>query len=189
MKTRGRAPGRGTALLLGLLLGSLASVGCARNREPASGPPGTVGVPGPDTVSGTVRQVGNAPFARTLVQEEEGDAVTVTGKYEAELTRLVGAVVRASGEIGGGAFGPELAVTAYEILSVDGETPRVGILGRDEEGYHLEGPENGRVRLGAVPERFAELPGARVWVVTDERGTVLRYGVLREPPASEGEGG
>lgn len=140
----------------------------------------------PDQVEGTVRQVGNMPFQRTVV-ESEGETVTVVGPLQAELTRLVGARVRVAGETGGsGPFGPEMQVAAYEVVAVDGESPYVGRLVRDAEGYALETAVGGTLRLGVVPARFSELVGGRVWVIVDEQGTVLRYGILRPPDKMPG---
>ncbi|MFQ5677848.1 MAG: hypothetical protein ACE5HP_00125 [Gemmatimonadota bacterium] len=163
--------------------------GCAREAPPHSGPPGSVGIPGPDTVAGIVRQVGSTPFTRTIIQREEG-AVGVTGALKREITRLAGATVRVSGEGSGeGPFGPELRVSWYEILSVDGERPYLGTLLRDEQGFRLAEETGRSIRLGVVPLRFDALVGGRVWVITDARGTVLRYGVLRAPEEMGGEEG
>lgn len=180
----GRASGRpGLWLFLAILL----ATGCAREVELYSGPPGTVGMPGPDTVSGVVWEIGSTPFTRTIIEGEE-KTVGVAGEYLPEIARLAGAEVRASGRLGTRApFGPELEVTAYEILSVDGERPHLGTLGRDEDGYFVAVAGDGKLRLGAVPLRFEKLVGARVWVLTDERGTVLRYGILRDPPVEEAD--
>lgn len=140
----------------------------------------------PDHVEGTVRQVGNMPFQRTVVQSD-GETVTVVGPLQAELTRLVGARVRVAGEArGSGPFGPEMEVAAYEVVAVDGEAPYVGRLVRDEQGYVLETAAGGPLRLGVVPARFSELVGGRVWVTVDEQGTVLRYGILRPPQEMPG---
>lgn len=171
------------AALVPFLGGLIACAGTA-DRAPSEFP-GTVGVPGPDTLVGTVRQVGNLPFARTVVRGEEGTAA-VEGPYEPELRRLVGAEVLVSGErVRGEGPGPVLRVTSYEIRSVDGERPHVGLLRREGEAYRLEGPEGAVLPLAYVPEELAAALGARVWVLTDGSGGVYRYGVLR-PPSGEG---
>lgn len=140
----------------------------------------------PDHVEGTVRQVGNMPFQRTVV-ESDGETVTVVGPLQSELTRLVGARVRVAGEARGrGPFGQEMEVAAYEVLAVDGESPYVGRLLRDGQGYAVETAGGGTLRLGVVPARFSELVGGRVWVTVDEQATVLRYGILRPPEEMPG---
>lgn len=165
-----------------LAAGTAALVGAV-----ACGSGGTDGVQSgpaaaPDTVTGTVRQVGAVPFVRTVVQGT--DTVTVTGRLEQELSRLSGARVRAVGEVTTGEYpGPQLAAAGYDILSVDGERPEVGILRAGAEGYYLEraGGED-RVELSAVSATLQEKVGAKVWVVTGADGTVRRYGILREAP-------
>ncbi len=171
-----------------LALAVALALGCAKEQGVEARPGGWVGEVGPDTVAGTVRQVGSTPFHRTVLQGEEG-AVTVTGPLGDEITRLVGAEVRATGEIRGGSgpFGPELAATAYEIVSVDGERPYVGELEVLEDGYRLETARGGVLRIGAAPIRFRDLGGGRLWVTVDERGTVLRYGILRPPTEASEE--
>lgn len=151
---------------------------CAGNRAPEAGGPAAAA----DTVEGEVRQVGNAPFTRTVV-EGDSAAVTATGPLADELTRLTGARVRAIGAPVEGEFpGPALEVAAYDVLSVDGDEPRVGILRhRTGEGYRLETAEGETVALRSVPAGLGSAAGGKVWVVADEEGGVLRYGILREP--------
>lgn len=183
MRTRGAEMAKWLALMACVVTPVMA---CAREGGVESGPGGSVGQAGPDTVTGLVRQVGNVPFARTIIQGD--DTVTVAGEYEGELTRLVGTRVRATGELTtGGMPGPHLRVTSYEILSVDGVRPHVGILGRDDEGYFLETSDGTSLRLGAVPLRLERTVGGRVWVILGQEGSVARYGILREPPGQEEE--
>lgn len=175
---RGRGRRSAAAGLAGLVVLTAAAAGCGRNAAPG-GERGAA-LP-PDTVVGTVRQVGSTPFTRTVV---EGDAaVTVTGPAEAELSRITGARVRVVGtSVEGETPGRTLRVERYEILSVDGEEPRVGVLRHETgAGYRLEGEGGDLVPLRAVPTRLGGQVGARVWVVLDDSGGVLRYGVLREP--------
>ncbi len=182
---------RATFRLLGLgaVLGLLAAAltGCAREREPDLRVSATVGDPGPDAVRGVVRQVGSTPFSRYVV----ADSAVVTGPMEEEVARLAGAEVELTGRLGPAAapFGPELEVTGYRILSVDGEEPAVGVLRRDEDGWTLEGPEGGTLALSGVSGRLASAEGGRVWVVAGEGGTVRRYGILRPPSEMPAEPG
>lgn len=159
---------------------SLSPLACAREGDRVDVTPSRfVGVPGPDTIGGRVRLAGNAPFTRTILEGDTG-SVAVVGEYAAEVGRLSGAVVRASGEAQAGALGPEIRATSYEILSIDGERPLVGILAREGEEWLLVGSDGARRSLRAVPERFATLPGARLWIVVNEGGAVISYGVLRK---------
>ena len=56
-----------------------ALAGCSGNASPQTMPVAGWGEPGPESVSGTVRQVGNLPFARTLIDDDGGEGVFVTG--------------------------------------------------------------------------------------------------------------
>ena len=164
-----------TAALAGALL-LLAACGAGRSSEP-----GNARQAAGDTLEGTVRQVGSTPFTRTVV---EGDTagVTVTGPLAGELSRLVGARVRVAGSpVEGETPGPTLRVESYEVLSVDGERPRVGILRHAAgEGYRLE-TDAGDLALRAVPAGLGGVVGGKVWLVLGPEGGVQRYGVLREP--------
>lgn len=177
-----RKPVTFVALALLGLAGLAASAACSRQVKVESGPSDSI--PG-DTVSGTVRQVGSTPFIRTVV--ESGDrSVQVVGPYEEEIARLAGARVRAVGEIeegsGDQAMGPRLRASGYTILSVDGDTPRVGYLRQSDAGdFFLRTEDGDRVPLTSVSAALAEKVGAKVWVVTRDGGAVTRYGVLREP--------
>jgi len=150
---------------------------CAGSPRPDDGSPGQVA---PDTVRGTVRQVGSSPFVRTVVEGD--DTVTVTGELESEIARLSGARVEAAGTLSTGEYpGPTLETVAYEILSVDGERPEVGLLAEDADGLYLEREGRDPLRLRAVSSGLASRVGAKVWVVTGEDGVVQRYGILRPP--------
>lgn len=155
----------------------LVVVGCTRQGDVDGGPEAAA-----DTIEGAVRQVGNTPFQRTIVNGEEGSA-TIVGDYEDELTRATGARVRVWGAYtDGSGGGRELEATGYRILSVDGAEPAVGVLEHsDGRGYYLDTEEDADVSLVGVPSRLGARVGAKVWVVVGDRGNVQRYGVLREP--------
>lgn len=158
-----------------LLLTAAVLAGCGRGSPPDDGSPA---VAAPDSVTGTVRRVGSTPFSRTVVEGD--DTVTVTGPLEDEVARLSGARVRVYGEISTGQYpGPTLEAATYEILSVDGERPDVGVLRADSEGLYLEREGRDPLRLRAVTSGLESRVGARVWVVTGEDGVVRRYGILR----------
>lgn len=173
MRRGGRTLGR-------LVLAGLA--GCAPGLE-MDGGPARIGEAGPDTISGTVRLVGSVPFVRTVVEREDGTSLTISGPYEPELERLVGAVVRVSGRSAPAEGGrPGLEATGYQILSVDGETPLVGILRGDHEGFWLEAPGGDTVRVTAVTQPLAGRTGHRVWLTLDENAGVVRYAILSAAP-------
>lgn len=168
-----RAAAAGAAFVLaGALL-----PGCGSSSPPDDGSPGAAP---PDTAVGTVRQVGNTPFTRTVV--EGTDTVTVDGRLAEEVARLSGARVRVTGTLSTGQYpGPTLDVADYEILSVDGDRPEVGVLRADGEGPYLDREGDDPLRLRAVGSGLRGQVGAKVWVVTGQDGVVQRYGILRPP--------
>lgn len=178
------------SLALAGLLAAL--VACAGGNRPASEGPGSQGAEAapPDTIEGTVRRVGSTPFVRTVVDAGER-ALRVVGPLEAELRRLAGARVRATGERADDEEpGEALRVGEYRILAVDGAEPEVGVLrASDGGGYHLETEAGDRVPLAGVPEGLRRRVGAKVWIVTGRGGAVQMYGILREAGEGEGEGG
>ncbi|MDP2479021.1 MAG: hypothetical protein Q8W51_02685 [Candidatus Palauibacterales bacterium] len=169
-----------TALVLLLATGGPAA--CARQARVESGPADSAAT---DTATGTVRQVGNTPFVRTIVEDPSG-AVRIVGPYESEISRLVGARVQAVGVIDsasrGRAMGPDLRASGYTILSVDGDRPTVGYLRRSDAGdFFLRTEEGHDVPLSSVSSALADQVGAKVWVVTNAQGAVARYGILKRP--------
>lgn len=159
-----------------------ALAGCSGNASPQTMPVAGWGEPGPESVSGTVRQVGNLPFARTLVDDEGGEGVFVTGDLESEITRLAGMMVRVTGSFTeGDQPGPYILATSYEILGDEMDPVAVGTLSRDDEGFYLLLFDGAAYRLTQVPPELEEAAGARLWVVAAEGGHVRGYGILKEP--------
>ncbi len=160
-----------------------ALAGCSGNASPQTMPVAGWGESGPESVSGTVRQVGNLPFARTLVDEdgEGGDNVFVTGDLETEITRLAGMTVIVTGSFtDGDQPGRHILATSYEIVASEEDPVAVGILSRDDEGFYLRLSGGAEYRLSQVPPELAEAAGARLWVAAAEGGHVRGYGILRE---------
>jgi len=158
----------------------LAGAGCA--RETRGGDVTLVGRLGPESVEGRVRVVGNMPFSQAVVQPDTGDGLIVTGPYRSEIQRLSGARVRVTGRYTEPQFAETtLEASSYEILSVDGDRPRIGRLERDEDGYFLQSPTGVALRVGHVSEPLSARLGALMWVVLDEYDGVARYGILRDP--------
>lgn len=174
---------RPLAAVAAVLTGLALTAGCSQKNQ-AEGDLAAAA----DSITGTVRQVGSTPFTRVVV---EGDTASsrITGDLEEEIGRLVGArvvVVGTEAEDDDGP-GPALEAAGYEILSVDGETPRVGTLRHEAgEGYRLATDDGGAVPLRGVPQGLGARVGARVWIVLGDDGAVQRYGILREADASGG---
>lgn len=157
-----------------------ALAGCSGNASPQTMPVAGWGEPGPESVSGMVRQVGSLPFSRTLV-DDDGDRVFVTGELETEITRLSGMTVIVTGSFTeGDQPGRYILATSYEILAGEEDPVAVGILSRDSEGFYLLLFDGAEYRLSQIPLEMEESAGSRVWVAAAEGGHVRGYGILRE---------
>lgn len=161
---------------VGLIALTLVSMSCSRKAVVESGPAAGVAEA---TARGTVRRLGSEAAVRTVLQDEES-AVVVVGDYEPEIARAAGAQVWVSGTPASSEYGPALQVSEYEILSVDGEVPVVGVLAEDASGFFIRKGDGSEVRVD-VTEQLAGQLGAKIWVVLGaDRVTVSRYGILRD---------
>ena len=135
-----------------------------------------------DEVERTGRVVvsGTGGLQMVSLQSEDGEVVGVTGDLLGELTRLSGAVVTVAGSPAQTMQGEGVDVARYDVVSVDGETPSVGVLAGGAGGFRLE---DGDARsLVDVPEELASQVGAKIWVVgpdTPDGQRVRSYGVIR----------
>ncbi len=153
---------------------------CAGHAGVQSAPMARWGDVGQDTVSGTVRQDGNLPFVRTLIDDGD-EGIFVTGDLDSEIARLSGADVRATGTFTeGGQPGRYIDASSYEIVSIDGAEPAVGILNESDGAYYLDLFSGKPYPLNTVPPELQTSVGAKVWVITGEVGQVQAYGILRE---------
>ncbi len=175
----GRAVAATVAVAAAAFVATLTAA-CAGNAGVQSAPTARWGEVGPDTVSGVVRQVGNLPFVRTLI--DDGDqSVFVTGELESEITRLAGMEVSSTGTFTeGGQPGRYIDASSYEIVSIDGAEPAVGILDESDGAYYVNLFSGEPYPLMTVPSELQTSIGAKVWVLTGEVGQVQAYGILRE---------
>jgi hypothetical protein len=134
-------------------------------------------------MTGKIVPAGMATDPRTILQVEGGGSTTLTGPLESELRRLGGAVVWVSGAPTAGPPNATLAVTRYEIVSIDGAKPVVGRLSvRDGDTWLTT--DRDTVKLVSVPAELGTKVGAKVWVVGRQSGNELAlqsYGVIRDP--------
>jgi hypothetical protein len=75
-----------------------------------------------------------------------------------------------------------IAPTRYEVLTIDGQKPHVGVLRVEREEVWLE--SDAPLRLEGVPDRLRGLNGAKVYVLGAVRDGVLlvqSFGVIRRP--------
>ena len=130
--------------------------------------------------TGPVTSGGIEGMRMVNLRAEDGTSVGLVGDLAAELARLSGAVLTVRGNEAPAPADRGLDVTEYEVVSVNGETPSVGVLERRDGVYWL-GSDPG-VRLMGVPDALAQAVGARVWV-TGSSGTdgvtVQSYGIIR----------
>lgn len=147
-----------------------------RQQPPPAAPAAAV-----QTLTGLLAVTGAQPMTFVTLQPEDGRAVQLLGQYESELRRLAGAVVRVEGTSATGRMpGPALTVQRYELVSVDGQRPYVGVLEAAGGEYRLAGAQ--AMRLLGVPPELAGRAGATIWVVGAREGDAVRlqsYGIIR----------
>lgn len=143
----------------------------------------------PDTVQGTVRQVGSAPLVRTVLQRgSQQEAFQISGPQQEQLGRLVGARVQIMGTLKPGGTGTQIQAQDFDILSVGGQKPVVGRLVRQENGrYVLTRNNQENLPLPNISEGLTNATGGKVWVVLGDDGGVQRFGVLVPPTTSQGQ--
>ena len=145
--------------------------------------------PGPDaaaaadleSLNGQVLVTGTAQIEFVTLQIDGGGAVNLSGALLPELRQLSGAMVNVQGSRTTAAP-PGFDATAYEVTSIDGQRPSVGLLQERDGGFTIAGAES--VRLTGIPDALRGRVGAKVWVVgrqTDSGLQVQSYGVIREP--------
>lgn len=138
--------------------------------------------PGPDTLAGRIELTGSVPTVAVTLILGSGEAVELRGPLLAELRSLGGASVRVIGRRTARSPRPGFEASAYEVLSIDGQRPNVGVLVRRGEFVWLEGTDT--LRLSVIPPLLATRIGAKAWVVgprVDGALQVQSFGVIREP--------
>jgi hypothetical protein len=140
-------------------------------------------MPSETVLTGKVGAVGLAMAPVTSLQIEGARAMTLVGPLEPELRRLGGATVWVTGSPVSGAPNATFSVTRYDIVSIDGAKPIVGVV-MTRDGATWLATESDTVKLGKAPAALAAKNGAKVWVVVRRSGdelTTQTYGVIREP--------
>jgi len=148
-------------------------------QEPGAGAADPVDL---ERLTGRVLITGTAQMESVTLQIDGGGAVNLSGVLLPELRRLSGAVVSVRGSRTAAAPLERFEATEYEVTSIDGQRPSVGILQEMDGGFTVSGAET--VRLAGVPDALRRQVGAKVWVVGRETGSGLQvqsYGVIREP--------
>jgi hypothetical protein len=158
------------------VIAALGATGCGGNSSvPESG--------GQDerVVEGTIRQTGGTPNVSTRLETKDGPIILV-GPLAAELARAAGAVAEVRGTSAGEAAPDAMRVEAYELVSVDGLSPLVGMLELEDEDLALRKENGQRVELTGGSARMREAAGSKVWVTTRDDGrSIVRWGILKAP--------
>jgi hypothetical protein len=152
----------------------------APNPAPSATPTPT---PSETVLTGKVAVGGLASDQRTTLQIEGGTPTRLTGPLEPELRRLNAATVWVTGAPTAGPPNAAFAVSRYEIVSIEGIKPVVGVL-TSRDGATWVAAERDTVKLSATTPEMRPKIGAKVWVVGRRTGAELTpqsFGVLREP--------
>ena len=139
--------------------------------------------PSETVLTGKIVAGGLADSPITQLQIEGAKPATLVGPLEPELRRLGGAMVWVTGAPVTTQPNVTFSVSRYEIVSIDGAKPLVGIVapGRSDPILVME---RDTVRLTNAPTDLRSRVGAKVWVVGRRAGadvSVQSFGVIREP--------
>ena len=136
-----------------------------------------------ERLTGLVMVTGTAQVESVTLQIDGGGSVNLSGVLRPELQRLSGAMVSVQGSRTGVSPREGFEVAEYEVTSIDGQQPSVGILEERDGGFTITGAETVPLTT-PVPDALGRQVGAKVWVVGRQTGSGLQvqsYGVIREP--------
>jgi len=139
--------------------------------------------PSETVLTGKVVAGGLAGAPETSLQIEGGKPTTLIGPLEPELRRLGGATVWVTGSPGSAAPNATFTVSRYEIVSIDGAKPLVGVVAV-RDGATWLAAERDTVKLVEAAAELSAKVGAKAWVVGRRSGKDLvaqTYGIIREP--------
>lgn len=176
------------------IMATAALVACARNPEPRAGAE-SASATGADTgamssshaeAKGRVVNGGTDRSPITSLVADDGSAVRLGGALLDELRALSGAQLLVRGVTSSSGSERSIEVREYEVLSIDGQRPYVGIV--LERGGEIWLASSDTLRLVPALDALRERVGAKVWVVgaRDLAAGELRiqsYGVIS--PARE----
>jgi hypothetical protein len=167
-----------------LLLVVIGTTSCGPRQPPGQGEPDRPKAAGAvqlDDLSGKVFVTGSEPHTAVTLLPAEGRGVTLVGDLAVELARLSGAEVRVRGAQTGKPPAGGFEVESYDVIKVDGEVPKVGILTAVGGAVTLVGSDT--IELSNVPDQLRSQAGAKVWIVGQDQGGKLgvqSYGILRK---------
>ncbi len=150
---------------------------CARNPEPVAAPEpvasagGDSGSPALTAAKGRVVNGGTDRVRITSLVSDGGTATRLVGALIHELRSLAGAELLVRGVTRDDGAGRALDVREYEVLSVDGQRPLVGIVIRQGDALWLAAGDT--LRLVPQLDEMRALVNTKVWVV-GETDPVMR---------------
>lgn len=175
------------------VIAGVALAACARNPEPRAGAESAPAVGGDSSApasalteaKGRVLNGGTDHFPVTSLVADDGSAIRLGGALLGELRALSGAQLLVRGVPRSSGAEPSLDVREYEVLAIDGQRPRVGIVLARDGGLWLASSDT--LRLVPALDALRERAGAKVWVVgtSDSAARELRiqsYGVIAKAP-------
>lgn len=137
---------------------------------------------GQTTVRGKVVVTGTTGTSTVVLVPPDGKQVFLAGDPAGELRALAGAEVQVQGVPTSGFPGPALLVAGYEVLSINGEQPHVGVILVRADTIWLAGSTD-TLRVIAAPPSWTGRAGAHVWITGPVRDGTLQvqsYGVIRD---------
>lgn len=176
------------------IMATAALAACARNPEPRAGAE-SASATGVDTgamgsslaeAKGRVVNGGTERSPVTSLVADDGSATRLGGALLDELRALSGAQLLVRGVMGSSSSERSIDVREYEVLSIGGQRPHVGIV--IERGGEIWLASSDTLRLVPPLDALRQHVGAKVWVVgsRDSASGELRvqsYGVIS--PAKE----
>lgn len=131
-------------------------------------------------VRGTVAVVGSAPVdIAVIIRGEEGESSRIQGPLTDEIRRLAGAEVEVTGiRQRDPRYGHAVAVSHYDVRSVDGRPVVTGVVEQAPDGrLQLRTEDGAVVRLVGGADQIR--PGQKVWIQGSATMQVQSFGVIR----------
>ena len=125
-----------------------AETNAAVTQEPGAGAADSSDL---ETLTGQILITGTAQMEFVTLQIDGGGAGNLSGELSSELGRLSGAMVSVEGSRTAATPLEGFEATAYEVMSIDGQQPSVGILQERDGAFTIAGAET--VGLTGVPGR------------------------------------
>jgi len=156
-------------LMFTVWVASVVGTGLSAPRAAASSPAPKASTVKAESIEGSVRTVGSAINARTVLAASgsgAADQALCRDAVARRVAKLGGMVVRATGNWNGsdGKTRCFAAASFVVVRNSSGREPLVGILRKDGAGWHVTSDSGVRSDLTSVPSGLAKLDGRKVIV-------------------------